>query len=311
MLKQFGIAVLTASGLLVAHTSIGQDQPGRSLVNRSAFQDSAVHAFDRSVAKLPPAFSGHSIVSIFQAVSNRPELLKSEFETEVQYRDRIASLADTKLLGNIPLNGEIAFVVTCDSSDPNKDCERYNAEKGVLSVLLPDNSADPAGVKLYRKLAQEYPQGFHTSPAMSVPIQVREEDGPRIPAGIAENGFGARFPIVKQSVTRYFIDCLIPEWFSLAASNPPLGESNPSIDISLDPQTAKRAKGAVRELIVGHLSPPFVGEVLDTVDSPTRSYPVRTTMHIRTVHIDIDEVWFFNFKTGEVYRKVRSNNNPD
>jgi hypothetical protein len=277
----------------------------QSRTDRTIVQDPIVVPFNLASDRLPPRFSGHSIVSIFQAVSKRPELLKSESETVAQYHARITNLGGTRLVGDLPLNGEIAFLVTCDSSEPNEDCERYDAEKGTLSVLLPDNSADPEGVKLYRKLAAEYPQGFHSSPAMTVTIQVREEHGPRIPDGIAENGFGAKFAVSKQSVTRYFIDSLIPEWFSLAASKPLAGELNPSVDISLDPQTAMRAKGAVRELIIGHLSPPYLGEsrirwtaqpaLIQSVPPCTSGLYTWTLMRCG-----------FSTPTGEVYRKIRS-----
>jgi hypothetical protein len=97
-------------------------------INKAAVRNLPVRPLDITGEGLPPAFTGNSIVAIFQAVAHRPDLQKSEFETADQYQNRIATLAQSKLLDNLPLNGTVSFVLTCDSN--------YDAETQTLRVLF-------------------------------------------------------------------------------------------------------------------------------------------------------------------------------
>lgn len=246
-----------ASVLLVLCPSLlSQNRQAPKKVNRVS---PALLPFDLKSETLPPMFSGDSIISLFHAVSDRRDLLKSEYETDAEYHARMAQAAETTLLGTIPLNGEIAIVVPCDASDSEKACERYNADKEELSVLLPFPSVDPELARLEQNpgtgSAEPAPSSARIEP--STALEILETAGPRIPDGIAQNGFGVSFRIWKQSVTRYFVETVIPTWFSLAASSPPPGELNPTIDLKLSAQSAMHARNAVRVLIIGHLSAPF------------------------------------------------------
>jgi hypothetical protein len=61
------------------------------------------------------------------------------------------------------------------------------------------------------------------------------------------------------------------------AKSPLGGNLHPQVEIRMNPQTAMQAKGAVRELIVGHLSAPFLDDPDIGVTEATVSHPVRTT----------------------------------
>jgi hypothetical protein len=39
---------------------------------------------------------------------------------------------------------------------------------------------------------------------------------------MAQNGFGARFPISRQSITQYFIETTFPDWFNRPLTITPL-----------------------------------------------------------------------------------------
>jgi hypothetical protein len=252
-----------------------------------------VSGFDTTLEKLPPSFPGNSIVAIFQAVAAQKDLQKSEFETSTQYQDRITLRSRSKLAGNLSLNGSVAFVVPFDAWEPKKTCQYYDADKQALTVLLQFGSANP-------QMPSEHDP---------VSIQLREERGPRSPAGMAQNGFGAKFPISRQSITRYYLDTTVPEWFNRATSEDVehadcSGSATPSITLQMDQATALRARGSVSELLIGHLAVPFLGHVEDGLAEATTSYPVRANIHIRSIYMEIDEIWFFNERTGEVYRKI-------
>jgi hypothetical protein len=280
--------------------------------SKTAIKALPVRPFDIAVDRLPPAFTGNSISAIFQAVARRPDLHKSEFETADQYQDRITALTQSKLLGDLQLNGTVAFVIACDSSsEPDKECDSYDAETQMLDVLLPHDSVDYSygGRQIEAQSEARYKVTIHSQPVSSS-IQIREEAGPRIPIGMAQNGFGAKFPISRQSITRYFVETTVPDWFNRPASEVS-GSLDPQIKLNMDPQTAMHAKGAVRELIVGHISAPFLSDTAPffgdshVVNEATTSYPIRSDVYIRTVHMDIDAVWFFNARTGQVYLKIR------
>lgn len=246
--------------------------------------------FDVHQDRLPPQFTGNSITAIFNAVQHRLDLRKSEFESDARYQERIAKLSNSRLVGDVPLNGTIAVALTCDTSEPHRECDHYDAESGSMYVEVPFLSVQP---------------GTGSDEYQPASIQVKEEASRRIPAGIAQNGFGARFAISSQDVTRYFIDAVPPYWLNAASVQPAAGETNPRFELQMIPEQAMRAKSNLRELIIGRITPPFLGDVEDAVNEPRQSYPIRTSMHVRSIHMTIDEVWFYNSRTGEVYRRIR------
>jgi hypothetical protein len=273
--------------ILVGIPNIMAAQSGKTGVNMPVNR-----SFDTEQVRLPPLFTGHSIHAIFDAVSRRTDLLKSEFETDAQYESRIAMLADSKLIGDLPLGGSAAFVLTCDGSELQKECDHYDPETGTMFIQMPFDSADPDAV-LYPSLNSRQRS-----------LLIRDETGRRIPAGIAQNGFGVRFAISRETMTRYFVDYTTPMWLNKAALKGPGGSLNPLIELSMKPQQAILAKGNIRELIIGRITAPFLGDIDDALNEATLSEPVRRTVHVRSIHMDIDEVWFFNIRTGEVYRKI-------
>jgi hypothetical protein len=58
------------------------------------------------------------------------------------------------------------------------------------------------------------------------------------------------------------------------------------------PDEARRARGAVKELMIGRITPPFLGITEDSVEQAKTTYPIQSHMFIRTFHMEITGVWF-------------------
>lgn len=247
---------------------------------------SNLREFDASVTQLPPHFAGTPIPPIWDALASRKNLQKSEFETQSQYSKRLEALYSEKVVGNISLGGTIALVVGCDHIDNSMECgSEYDAERGILRIespICPDNGS-----------CINAPDGF----------LVKSEWSSRRPAGMAQNGFGARFPVSTQSIVKYSIDADPPPWYlsKMTAKLPDGIVSTVELDVS--PAEASAAKGKIREIIVGRLVPPFIGQEQD-VSAATPGYPIESHMTLRTLHFEIKQVIFYNVITGKIYSKL-------
>jgi hypothetical protein len=245
-------------------------------VHRAAPSAASAQTFNPSADRLPPHFEGVSISAIWQALA-RPDLRKSEYETETQYDSRISNLGNSKLIGNIPVNGLLAIVIPCDYPEPGLQCDQYDAERQRMSVESPIDE-----------------NGF----------LVKEEAGPRRPGGIAQNGFGARFSISKQDMTRYFVSAAVPAWYTPQTTEPLRPQINRRIEMTIAPEEAQRARGHIKELLIGHVTAPFVVSSEHSIEAAKPSWPIETNMTLHTFQMEITDVWFFNSVTGTIYLKL-------
>jgi hypothetical protein len=275
--RRFCDSTMQITVLLLVMCCLSDLSHGQTQAHRSVPAMSPPRALDLSLDRLPPHFEGDSIPTIWQSLS-RLKLVKSDYETETQYVSRVQSLSQKKLIGSVPLDGLIAIVIPCDYPDSiDFQCDVYDAERQVLSI---------------------------ESPIDEYQFLVRQDSGVKRPAGIAQNGFGARFPISKRDMTRYFVSAGVPAWYNAASKEPILTQINRRIEVSIDPGEAKLARGHIRELLIGRVSSPFVVESEQSIEAAKPSYPIETHMTLHTFHMDIVDVWFFNSITGTIYRKV-------
>jgi hypothetical protein len=245
-------------------------------VHKAAPIVASAKAFDPTVERLPAHFEGLSISNLWQALA-RPDLRKSEYETQSEYDSRIANLGTSRLIGNVPLNGLIAIVIPCDYPEPGLQCDQYDAEHQRMSIESPIDEND---------------------------FLVEEDASPRRPGGIAQNGFGARFSISKQNMTRYFVSATVPSWYTAQTTEPSRPQINRRVEITIVPEEAQRARGNVKELLIGHVTAPFIVSSEHSVEAAKPSWPIETNMILHTFHMEITDVWFFNSVTGTVYRKL-------
>jgi hypothetical protein len=266
---------LVVIAVMLAGWGYGSGLRGQASFHKGTTAGSAGQTLDLSVEKLPPHFEGQSIPLIWQSLLHL-NLRKSDYETEAQYQSRIERLGATKIVGNVPLNGMIAMVIVCDYPDPDLQCDQYDAEQQVMSVESP---------------IDEY-------------FLVREDAGPRRPGGIAQNGFGARFSMVKQDMTRYFVSAGVPKWYAAQTMDALRPQINRRVELSMAPEEAQRARGHIREILIGRVTAPFLVESEQSIEAAKPSYPIETRITLHTFHMEIDQVWFFNFITGTIYRKL-------
>lgn len=78
---------------------------------------------------------------------------------------------------------------------------------------------------------------------------------------------------------------------------------------SLPPEVAKEAKEFGRILMVGTLTPPFVGNGISDMPA-TLENPIETIDSSRYIAIKLAEIWFYSKKSGEVFHKMKINYQP-
>jgi hypothetical protein len=76
------------------------------------------------------------------------------------------------------------------------------------------------------------------------------------------------------------------------------------VRLKMSPEEARLAKSQIRELLIGNLEAPFVGEDGANVGDATIDSPVQLHMSYHTINMQILQVWFYNATTGKIYRKL-------
>lgn len=74
--------------------------------------------------------------------------------------------------------------------------------------------------------------------------------------------------------------------------------------LNLDIPKARDAKENLRVLIVGKLAEPFVWKGV-FLNKATMSKPKESFAQYFYVHVQAEEMWLFNYETGEIYQKIK------
>jgi TonB family protein len=250
---------------------------------------------DPIVNELPPRFAGVALPALYRALrSHQPSLYKSEYETSEEYSRRIVHVNALELLNGIPLGGLIAILPSCihDIALGDQECKSaYDADKAILRVESP--------------IEKEMDS-----------FQATVNDGPRRPGGIGQNSYGARFPISKMDIVTYSIVAKTPEWFNGQSEKAFPGEEKAfpeeyatTVSMPIEVAEARAAKENIRELVIARVVPPFYS-VQESVNAASPSFPIQSHVESRSIYMEIEQVWFFNLKTGKIYRKLSAQSVP-
>lgn len=241
--------------------------------------------------KLSSEYLGQSVEDIFHAYQKRVKNQKDEFETSADFERRVAALEQEPLVGNIksydclayavtpieikfydaPGKGEIGIVKTHEK----EVLARYDAESGIITVK-------PSWVDCY----------YATWPKASCIATVREYY--RFPPYIAQNAMGATMTVTYSKIFSYgvlFRDANADDF---------------TISISMPPEKAKALKNNLGLLVLYKLTEPYIKSDYNVI-TPTFSDPRKTEELSSHLIANVVEVWLYNFKTGEIYRKQKKN----
>lgn len=230
--------------------------------------------------KVPVNFYGNDFKKILLAFALRRLAgltTKDEFETTAAFEKRIREAETKPLFGSLTPRSRMAFIA-------NEIDSKYDADTQILSVQI-ELSPLP------------YFEGkLQTASFTGVKVLKPSVEDLGIYKG--QNAFGVTREVTKAKLNKYLFAFANDREFK-AIENFLSGR----FELPLPLEQAREAKANLRILFIVSLSKPFMGSYIDSrhpkIDSP---YDVETFTTFLTGRLE--EIWFFNRKTGEVYKKV-------
>jgi tetratricopeptide (TPR) repeat protein len=236
--------------------------------------------FVKTATQLPPNFIGNNALKIFEALENSNKSQeKGEFETQKQYVDRISRERRMPLMGNISKDSILAFAVDVNAID-RVITNRYDADEQMMNYeFTPDPCQD--------KLTSSKLDSKDSKRCFNLEMKIVRDRNYN-----ATNGFGSKF-IVNEKIV-FVPSLLIEKW-----NTSELRKSS----IRLTIEKAKEAKHQNSVLMIGKLTSPFISKgFLNT--KPTQTNPKDWNWLYRYLHLELQEIWIFNQRTGEIYKKI-------
>lgn len=247
---------------------------------------------DETVESLRVSFLGNDIFEVYNSVKILP-LKKSEFESTVDYTERVQKLSDKQLFGNLKLGSTLAFVYTPDKKLAFDSIKaEYDADLQTLSIIIhSDYAPSVSGLNLDSKIKS-------SSSLQSLTIF---EASPRnLGSYIGVNSYGVRARIKKIELDQYeivFPNCVRNELFSLATNYA-------KIDINIPPLEAVDLKYNLGILIIGKLFSPFEKTERILFDEPTIKNPTAIWLQKHYLFLEVNSMWIFSRGTGKIYKKI-------
>lgn len=246
--------------------------------------------------RVPVGFKGDDAEKIYDALAKLPELKKDQFESYADYVARIDKIIDTiQLPGGKTLGSRFAFVI--DQTGMRSD--EYDAESHTLQASV---AAKYGQIDVDRDITSE--KWSNSLYGLVWGSKVK-----RMGNYSASNAFGSKVSVAREEVNEVWIGFNTRELRERAKLGPsilPLGNKGGSIEIS--PEKAREAVGNLRLVILAHAFSPYYiyGEKRT---SPTIQYPHDEIKKVRALYVSVDEVWFYNEKNGEIYKKIVATGN--
>jgi hypothetical protein len=253
-----------------------QKQPSSETKPIEKFEANQV---DLACTALPKNYTGHDLVSIFNALKNRKiSAQKGEYETTEQYKQRVQNEEQKPLIGLLGVNDIFSFVVNPES--------KYNADSqtltivvkttGVLNGFKTDNSrAGILGPTLYYKKSTY----------------------------MGSNAFGASTEIEKILMLKVVL--AFSNISALPLDKPTYGEKNIEFKLeNIKPEIAKVIREQLQVAFIYKLEEPY-HSVGSMIHEPTRDEPRDSSFIIENVLATSKAIWVFNKVNGEILLKVK------
>ena len=260
------------------------------------FKKAPVPSFSPDWQLIPSNFVGHDFKSIYEFLFNsKSSLEKDEFETTAQFENRINNRTSIKIGNNLTAANELIFVYRPTDSSLNGLTSKYDADNRLLTITIHMSKyetykfrsigADNPKLTLYR--TEVTPHSFEKDRSYA-----------------AQSAFG-----VKTVVTQYFYNN-----YYLAISNIDEFEGHDlrllsaeiQVKLELAAEKAKTLKENLGALYITELMHPFYTIGGRELQSPTVADPTKTNVLDHYLVVRVKSIWIFDRTTGEVLRKLRS-----
>jgi len=253
--------------------------------------------FNVNVAQLPGHYLGHSLVPLIAALSRWKRIAgKGEFETTVDYQQRLANHRQALLFGRIRFNDLMAFSI--GPSDNGQLTSKYEADLGILTVtlkldrdVLNDNRDDPVYTATWVDTSHTY-GSYVGRNVFNRAVRVKVVRADHFSLGISASAL-EDFAELNQG------DSKIGSTIFYAY------EKLCNVALNIGPVEAREVKPRLRALIIGYLSENPYSYTSDH-DTPTISDPYDYYSHRYLIKVVPQEIWIYDFSSGLIYSKITS-----
>lgn len=266
-----------------------------NILQMKRFSEEAFTSENLQWEKLPANYEGNDFEKIFEKLSGsfKP---KDEFETTAAYEKRLNEAASQPLVGNLTAQSKMAFVYKFHEAAPETSVS-YDADAGKLSVSisLRNNDSLIGRYSLKSLGAKE--------------SKLLEEKSYE-----ARNGFGASTRVFSTKIEKYeVVFSNIKEFKPYLSDIGPDGLSDETkysfsdfrFMLDLVPEKAREAKNDLAYLVIFSPSKPFAG-IGHSRFAPKYDRPIEREEIVKYIQGSLDEIWFFNRATGEIYQKIKA-----
>lgn len=222
-----------------------------------------------TTVRLPPGYKGQSVAAILAALeAARPQLKKSEFETTMEYKERVARLG--RLIPGV--SSRVTFVLLL----PNA---KYDADAG--SFLVKPYEDDPG-------LSLEYMDGYdsYSFTQTSYPVYLNTRT---VGSFVGSNAFGMKRKIWVTATTE--VRLAVPKDSVRALSR--------GLLVPATPQEARAVYSSLKVALTGRIVPPYGGS-WQRAGRATMSDPEENHAQIYYVYFEPDTAVVFDSQTGDV-----------
>lgn len=237
--------------------------------------------FKLSYEKLPKSYNGHDPYEFYYALSSRQNALKKgDYETTAEYNSRIIDLNNKPILAGYRNDTKFAFVVKPDKNIYSADTKKLTLGKMGYNVNINNRqSSDIAGV-LIKNLAFEKSHYLGTN-AYGVSIDVEKVDRQDLVLAL-KNPAGSKMKLVPFWIDNFKYE--IPQ---------------------VPPEKARAVRDNMRLVYIFTLAEPYFNEDASHT-KPTYDKPEDSTRIFYNIHATVTEVWVFDYVTGEILLRVKS-----
>lgn len=285
LLTSFGVQAQTTTNTTTnTTTKVEQKADVSATANDDHYSTSAI---DLTTQKLPPNYAGNDPELIYSQFDKKFGA-KGEFETTLQYQERLKNERTKPLFGNFTINN--IFTSNVDHSHDNETGKayiHYDADKEVMNIA-----------SYLIKVPDPYPA---TTKKQSIGIETIQK-----PLGtyVGQNSYGAKVNILRENEYRYCLLLNNLQDFDLKISTF-WDKATPFLfKIPMKAGVAQKAKDNIQTLLIYHVVEPFTREQTSHI-SPTMQNLREGDLNYYYLNAEINEIWFYNAITGEIYYKLR------
>lgn len=231
-----------------------------------------------NASKLPRHFKGHDPEQIVVGVAGRFSP-KREFETKAKYNSRLFAAKAKSILGKLTVNSLFATMIDQRLDDTSgKPVTSYNADTKQLSMILwfTGNEEKSLHLKKYSLYGNSYR---------------------------ASNAYGAETDVIRKDSYEFnLLSANYNEFGFNLASDDMFAKAKLSASVPLD--KARRTKRNLHTLAIYKLVDPYVS-VDKEYTRLTYSYSVEGKWEKYYLSARIQELWLYDFETGEIVSKIK------